>query len=320
MYFLATTAAAVWVAARDVKISSQIMLWIEATSVLLISIVLAVVLWRSGMHIDLAQLHLSGASWSGVRLGVVLAVFSFVGFESATALGEEAREPLKTIPRAVLQSALLTGLFFVVSVYAEVVGFAGAPHNLGASTAPLREISARYGLRLIGPVIDAGVLVSMFACTLACVTAASRVSMLMAQHGLAHKRLGRIHKRNATPASAVAITGLIAVLPPAILAQRGSSPADIYGWMGTLAVFGFLTTYGLAAIALPVYLRRRGRLTTGSFLLAAAAACVTVLLMLGTLYPLPPAPFRYFPFIYALYLGCGLAFYGLRGRRSTIVP
>jgi len=37
---------------------------------------------------------------SGLRLGLVLALFSSVGFESATALGSEARNPLKTIPRA----------------------------------------------------------------------------------------------------------------------------------------------------------------------------------------------------------------------------
>ena len=50
---------------------------------------------------------------SGLRLGLVLALFSFVGFESATTLGAEARNPLKTIPRAVIQSAIIGGAFFI---------------------------------------------------------------------------------------------------------------------------------------------------------------------------------------------------------------
>ena len=56
------------------------------------------VLVRHGWHLDLEQLKLQGMTGSGLRLGLVLALFSFVGFESATTLGAEARNPLKTIP------------------------------------------------------------------------------------------------------------------------------------------------------------------------------------------------------------------------------
>ena len=54
-----------------------------------------------------------------IGLGVVVAIFSLVGFECATAFGEEARKPLKTIPRAVIASLLLTGAFFVFITYVE---------------------------------------------------------------------------------------------------------------------------------------------------------------------------------------------------------
>ena len=68
---------------------------------------------------------------SGLRLGLVLALFSFVGFESATTLGSEARNPLKTIPRAVIQSAILAGAFFTLCAYAEVLGFHTRGSGLG---------------------------------------------------------------------------------------------------------------------------------------------------------------------------------------------
>src|SRR5271155_800168 len=117
------TAISIWIAWRDVKISARLMLWIEAVSVSFILIVVALVLFRHGWHLDWEQFRLRGMTGSGLRLGLVLALFSFVGFESATTLGAEARNPLKTIPRAVLQSAVIAGAFFILSAYTEELGF-----------------------------------------------------------------------------------------------------------------------------------------------------------------------------------------------------
>src|SRR6202047_5372270 len=115
---LLVTVISIGIAWRDVKISARLMLWIEAVSVTLIMTVVVLVLVRHGLHLDWTQLRLRGMTGSGLRLGLVLALFSFVGFESATTLGAEARNPLKKIPRAVHQSALLAGAFFTVCAYA----------------------------------------------------------------------------------------------------------------------------------------------------------------------------------------------------------
>ena len=308
------------IAYRDVQISARLMLWIEATSVSLITIVLAILLWRNGLHIDHPQLHLQGVTSSGVRLGVVLAIFSFVGFESATTLGAEARNPLRTIPRAVIQSAIFCGLFFILCAYLETLGMARAHQDLGTSTAPLRILSDLAGVPLLGPLIDFGALVSMFACTLACITAAARVLMRMAHNGLAHSRLGTAHKTNATPGSAVLLTGLFTVLPVAVLTLRGVSGTDVYGWMGSLAVYGFLTTYGLAAIALPVYLKRNHHLTTGTLLLSIAGTVATLLAIAGTLYPVPDRPYNWLPYVYLAYILCGMAWYAISTRNRPTHP
>src|SRR4029077_11920823 len=99
------TGVSIWIAWRDVKISARMMLWIEAVSVSVIVVVVALLLVRHGWRWDWDELHLRGMTGSGLRLGLVLALFSFVGFESATTLGSEAHNPLKTIPRAVIQSS-----------------------------------------------------------------------------------------------------------------------------------------------------------------------------------------------------------------------
>ena len=215
---LIVTGISMWIAWRDVKISARLMLWIEAVSVLFILTVVALVLARHGSHWDLNQLKLRGVTGTNFRLGLVLALFSFVGFESATTLGSEARNPLKTIPRAVIQSSILGGAFFTACAYTEVLGFRAVGQDLGASDAPMHVLAVVGGAPVLGLLIDIGALVSLFAGTLACITAAARVLMLMAHHGLAHGALRTTHARNETPHFAILVTGIAAVLPVAVLA------------------------------------------------------------------------------------------------------
>jgi amino acid transporter len=291
------------------------MLWIEAASVLSIAIVVALVLWHTGPHIDQPQLHLTGVIPSAVRLGVIMALFSFCGFESATTLGHEAVNPLRTIPRAVIQSAIFCGLFFILCAYTETLGLAAARQNLGTSTAPLSVLANLARVPALGPLIDFGALVSMFACTLACITAAARVLMRMAHNGLAHRRLSTTHHKNATPAAAVLLSGMITAFATCALAARGVSGIDIYGWMGSLSVYGFMTTYGLAAIGLPRFLKRHHTLTAGTITLSIAAAIATLLAFAGTIYPIPAAPLNWLPYFFLIYILCGVAWFYL--TRST---
>ena len=252
----------------------------------------------------------------GIGLGVMLAIFSFVGFESATTLGAEARNPLRSIPRAVIESALLAGVFFVVAGYGEVLGFRNATAALGDSSNPFRYLSTQAGIPFLGPVIDIGVLISMFAATLACVIAASRVLLLMAHHGLAPQRLTHTNATHETPGEASILAAILAFLPAAGLALHGTSGADIYGWMGTLAVYGFLTAYGLVAVALTFHLRHTRRLTTGYILLTTAATLSMLLAMASNFYPIPPSPLRYFPYLYVAYLGAALLWLTLSTRTA----
>jgi len=308
--------AAGFVAYHDVKVSARLMLYIEGASVLLIAIVVATLLFKHGLHFDRPQLNVKAMSPRRIGLGVMLAIFSFVGFESATTLGSEARNPLRTIPRAVIQSALLAGVFFIIAGYGEVLGFRNSVTALGDSTNPFRYLSAQAGIPVLGPIIDIGVLVSMFAATLACVIAASRVLLLMAHHGLTHKGLTQTSTTHETPGLASILTALLAFLPAAGLALHGTSGADIYGWMGTLAVYGFLTAYGIVAVALAFHLKHTKRLTLGKILLTGAAALGMLLAMLSNLYPVPAAPLNYFPYVYLAYLAAAMVWLGVAKRKN----
>ena len=306
--------ACAFIAYREVQASARLMLWIEAVSVLFIAIVVGILLVRNRFHVDPAQLHLHAVTSSGMRLGTVLALFSFVGFESATALGDEAKDPLRTIPRAVVQSAILSGLFFIFCAYMETLGFAQVHGNLGQSPAPMRVLATLAGIPLFGPLIDVGALISMFACTLACIVAAARVLLRMAQAHLVPAAFARTHAQNETPGAAVLAVSLLVFLPAAGLALRGISGTDIYAWLGSLALYGFITTYGLVAVALPLYLRRRAALTPAATLLAAAATLTMLAALAGTLYPVPPHPYNRIPWIFLACLAPGLLWIPLQKR------
>lgn len=312
------TAISMWIAWRDVKVSARLMLWIEAVSVSVITIVVVLVLVRTGFHIDQAQLHLRGTTGSGLRLGLVLALFSFVGFESATTLGAEARNPLKTIPRAVIQSALLAGAMFVVCAYTEVLGLGIAGQDLATNQAPMRVLAGIGGVPLLGVLIDVGALVSMFACTLACITAAARVLLLMSHNGLAHAGLRATHHRNETPNRAVLATGIAAALPAAILAARGASGLDVYGWMGSLATYGFIVAYALVCLALPGYLRLHNAYRVNTHILSWVACIAMLLALIGNLYPVPEGPYGKLPYIYLGFLLAGMLWFFLRRRSDHL--
>ena len=118
----------------------------------------------------------------------------------------------------------------------------------GPSAAPLSALSTVAGVGKLGPFIDICAMVSMFACTLACVTAAARVLLLMAHNGIVPRGLAATHAKNETPHAAVMATGAATLLLPIGLILFKQSGETIYDWMGTLATYGFVVVYGLVDI------------------------------------------------------------------------
>jgi amino acid transporter len=167
---------------------------------------------------------------------------------------------------------------------------------------------------VLGILIDIGALVSMFAGTLACITAAARVLLRMAHDGLAHDSLRTTHARNHTPSRAVAMTGIAAVLPVAALAYRGASGLDVYGWLGALATYGFIVAYALVCLALPRYLRQHDAFHAGAQIAPWLAAAAMLLALVGNLYPVPEGPYGKLPYIYLAYLVAGLGWFAVRAR------
>jgi amino acid transporter len=163
-------------------------------------------------------------------------------------------------------------------------------------------------------------MITMLSCTLACVTAASRVLLLMSHNGLAPARLRSIHAHNRTPHVAVMATAVVTLLLSVPLSAWKVSGETIYDWMGSLATYGFIVVYALVAVALPIYLKRRQKLTYASISLSVLAVAAMILVLAGTLYPVPEAPLNWLPYIFLLYLAVAAGFNSWQARQPRSLP
>jgi hypothetical protein len=97
---------------------------------------------------------------------------------------------------------------------------------------------------------------------------------------------------------------------------RGMNLFDIYGLIGTLATFGFVTAYILVCAAAPLYLRSQGRLTPQAMGISILAILAMGAALLGNLYPVPEAPYSYLPYLYAALLLTGFAWSTIWSART----
>jgi amino acid transporter len=138
----------------------------------------------------------------------------------------------------------------------------------------------------------------------------------MAHNGLAHESLRATHVRHETPIRSVIVTGTATFLPVAVLAARGASGLDVYGWMGSLATYGFIVAYALVCLALPRYLRDHGVFRPWARVISALAGIAMLLALVGNLYPVPEGPYGKLPYVYIAYLTLGMLCFVMTGRKG----
>src|SRR5919201_2223792 len=163
--------------------------------------------------------HAAG-NWNGVFRGMVFAFLAFIGFEAAARRGEEARNPRRTVPFAVVGSALLIGLFYVLTAYAWVFG-AGFDNFVTQATGadPWRNLGKVFW-STGWIVVFLAICNSIAANSNAAVNAATRVFYALARNRLAPHPLGRTHPRFKTPYVAIIWMSLFALALSFILGWK----------------------------------------------------------------------------------------------------
>ncbi|HEY9850129.1 MAG TPA: APC family permease [Leptolyngbyaceae cyanobacterium] len=310
LFLFAICAGTGWYFAyKNIELSTKLMLILEVISLGLIFLVFAIFFLKNGFTIDMEQLTLKDTKPNMMIVGLVLAFFSYVGFESATSLGEEAKKPLKNIPYAVFLTPIICGFLFVSASYIEVLAFRNSSTPLEQSHAPLNDIATMSGVGFLGMIITLAILVNVFSCIIASINAGGRILFTMARHGIFHDAIGQAHSNNKTPHVAITMLSIFMFIVPASMSLFGLKILDIMTYMATMATYGFLLTYVLVAVAAPVYLYKQGNLKIFDILVGVFAVSFMLIPIVGSLYPVPPYPFNVFPYLFLMYLLVGVAWF-----------
>src|SRR4051812_25520051 len=202
--------------------------------------------------------HHAVGGMSGVFKGMVFAILAFIGFEASAPLGEEAKNPRRAVPRAVVGSAIAIGLFYVLCAYAWVFG-AGFDGFVAQATGadPWRNLGKVFwssGWILVFLAICN----SIAANSNAAVNAATRVFYSLARIGLAPRALARTHPEFKTPNVAIIwMSGFALVL--ALAVGIGWGPLVGFGMIATAAVPVVILVYMIVSIGCIVHYTRERR-------------------------------------------------------------
>ncbi|MGW4489066.1 APC family permease [Amycolatopsis sp. NPDC004368] len=156
----------------------------------------------------------AGTTFGAISGGAAVATYSFLGFDAVTTLTEEAIEPKRTIPRAILLTALIGGGVFIVLAYVTQLVHPGFTFVDESSAA--FEIARHIGGALFGAFFLAGLVVAQFASGIAAQASASRLMFAMGRDGVLPRIFGRLQPKLNTPTFAIVLTGVVGLIALAL--------------------------------------------------------------------------------------------------------
>lgn len=189
--------------------------------------------------LDAANLRpFAPAGWRGVLEAAALLFFAYTGYARIATLGEEVRDPRRTIPHAILIT-MIGALIIYGAVALVAVGAVGA-NALAASPAPLLVAAEGTGVGWLPPVVATGALAAMLGVILSQLLGLSRMVFAMARRGDLPRTLERVHPRHGVPDRAVLAVGATAIIVTATGTLQGVAAA---------AAFTILVYYSIANLA-----------------------------------------------------------------------
>ena len=150
------------------------------------------------------------ATARGVAEAAGLLFFAFAGYARLATLGEEVREPRRTIPWAIAISLALTVAVYAVVAYA-VLRTLGVD-RLASASAPLSSAVTAAGTTGLEPVVRIGAVVASLGALLALLLGVSRTTLAMTRDGHLPRTLGAIHPRFHVPHRAEVVVGAVVAI------------------------------------------------------------------------------------------------------------
>lgn len=207
---------------------------------IIVAVVLAVlaavvVIVAASGHGDVDQLRLGHGTVLGVLQAAGLLFFAFAGYARIATLGEEVRDPARTIPRAI---PLALGLALVIyAAVAVTVLTALGPDRLATAAAPLADAVRAAGAAGFEPVVRVGAAVAALGSLLSLILGVSRTTLAMARDHHLPAGLATVHPRFGVPHRAEVAVGVVVAVLAAV--------ADVRAVIG-FSSFAVLVYYAVA--------------------------------------------------------------------------
>src|SRR5215813_5193780 len=302
------------IALADIRISTRIQLVFAVVGVLTIvalSITIAVKGGANGLTWRPFDPGIS-PSGHGLALAVILAFTGYIGFEAAAVLGEEASQPRRVIPRAILGTVLIATVYFIFVTWAQAIGYgvAGADRWAADPTA-LATLSGRYVGHWYSTLVDIVVAIDAFVAALAGVHLTARTLFAMGRDGGIPRVFAATTPRFRSPYVGIALSVVLTLVLGAWLG-RHYGVGTYFALMATTASLGILFVYALVAIAGMVFFWNARHQKGQSYnvildmLLPLIAVAICGYAIYSTLIPGSPAPISYSAWIALDWLAAGV--------------
>ncbi|MEV6431985.1 APC family permease [Nocardia sp. NPDC051463] len=188
---------------------------------------------------DLARLEFgSDITVVGVLQAAGLLFFAFAGYARIATLGEEVRDPARTIPRAIPLALGCALLVYTIVVVASLVAL--GPRGLSEAGAPLSDVVRAAGVEQLVPVVRVGAVIAALGSLLALILGVSRTTLAMARDRHLPHALAAVHPRFAVPYRAEVAVGVIVAV--------AAATTDVRAAIG-FSSFGVLLYYAIANAA-----------------------------------------------------------------------
>lgn len=298
---------------RGIRLSARISLTIEVFAIAAAALVLVIAFTGSfGGGRDLAKVAAPEGHYA-LGFALLLAITSYVGFESAGTVAREAQRPFVTVTRAIRWSPLALGVLYTFAAALQSAGhIAGGLGSLPiVLTLPDGAGTASTALAIV---MELGITASWFACVIGSTTALSRTLFAMGREGIVSARLGLAHPAYRTPHVALGLSmPVIVAVPVGYLFVAGSSREVLVGLLAVSA-HGYIGAYLLVCLAAPAFLRRIGELTRAPLLIGLSVAAMMIA-VIGWAALTVASPVWIATAIYLALLAAGFAAFGWRRRR-----
>jgi len=185
-----------------------------------LAVLAAVVVTVLGFGGPQAERLAPGGDVGGVLQAAGLLFFAFAGYARIATLGEEVRDPERTIPRAITIALVITLLVYAVVAVA-VLAELGSD-TLASATAPLADAVVAAGCPAVAPVVRAGAAVAAVGALLALILGVSRTTLAMARDGYLPRTLATVHPRFGSPHRAEIAVGVVVAVVAAVVDVRGA--------------------------------------------------------------------------------------------------